>query len=499
MSGRRGPGRGRPIAAGRKLFDQAYTRADRVLDRGQHHAFRVLWFFLPETSVARDLRFQQVIASRFFSDAGQQALLYGALVAVVRGGGGTLEAALVGVATLVPAAALGLYGGAVADALPKRVALAAVYNLQALLAFLVPTFFGTELGAILILVFAVNALGQVSGPTENAVLPLVANEAQLASAASLVSLASNVGTAFGAAVFAPVLVRVVGVRAVFYVAGVLLLIAASRVFDLPAPHHDRRFDWRKVDVRAWTALRWLAGERAVATMMFVAVLAGTVNVVVQTLAPRYVQAVLRVDPAEAVYVFAPSAAGMLLALAAGPPLIRRRGERSVALAGFVLSAAVLSMLGLVDGLSGIIGPVSLLRVVEPFGVRLSDELRTAAMLAVPLGFGLTTATTAVQTYINRRVPLAYQGRAFALQSTIKNGVAVVPLLTLGATAARFGVAEVLVVSPVVLVALAFALVRLSFAFAGQPASSRGLDVLATFWTETAEPVRAPAEREASGG
>jgi len=34
----------------------------------------VLWFFLPETSIAKDARFQQLLASRFFSDAGQQAL-----------------------------------------------------------------------------------------------------------------------------------------------------------------------------------------------------------------------------------------------------------------------------------------------------------------------------------------------------------------------------------------------------------------------------------------
>ncbi len=74
-----------PLGAGRQILDDAYLRADRAIDRGQFHAFRVLWFFLPETSIAKDARFQQLLASRFFSDAGQQALLYGALIAVVRG------------------------------------------------------------------------------------------------------------------------------------------------------------------------------------------------------------------------------------------------------------------------------------------------------------------------------------------------------------------------------------------------------------------------------
>jgi predicted MFS family arabinose efflux permease len=496
MDEERKAGRSGPLGAGRQILDDAYLRADRAIDRGQFHTFRVLWFFLPETSIAKNARFQQILASRFFSDAGQQALLYGALIAVVRAGGGSFQAALLGVASLIPAALLGLYGGAVADALPKRVALAAVYNLQAVLCFVVPAFFGTDLGAAMFLVFVVSSLGQVSGPTESSVLPLVASDEQLASAASLVSLASNVGTAFGTALLAPVLVRLFGVRTVFYVAGALLLIAASRVFDLSAGQEPRKLDWRRPNVRLRSTVQWLAQERAVSTMMFVAVVAGTANIVVQTLAPRYVQAALHVDPAESVYVFAPSAGGMLLALIVGPRLMRIRGERVVALAGFLLSAAVLSCLGLVHVLADVVAPVNPVRIGEPFGLHLSDDLRTAAALALPLGFGLTITTTSVQTYINRRVPLGYQGRAFAIQSTLKNGAAVAPLIALGAAASQFGVERVLVASPLVLLAVAVALVRLSFVFSGR-APTKELDVLSTFWIESNEPVLVPDE--GSGG
>lgn len=462
----------------------AYRRADAILDHGQRRVFRLLWFFLPETSVAKEPRFQQVLASRFLSDAGQQSLAYGALIAVVRGGGSTFEAALVGVAAVLPPALLGLYGGAVADALPKRVALAAIYNLQALLCILTPTFFGTDLMAALALVFAVNALGQVSGPTELSVLPLVASERQLASAASLVSLASNAGTAFGTALLAPVLVRAFGLDAVFYVAGALLFLAASRVFDLTTHHDDDerpRFDWRRrADVNAMSTVRWLLQERAVATMVLVAVLAGTANVVLQTLGPRYVQTVIGVDPAEAVYVFAPSVVGLLIALAAGPVLVRRFRERIVALAGFAIVALTLFLLGTVDdGFARALDPVNPLRII---GLDISPRLRAAGLLAVPLGFGLALTTNAVQTYINRRVPIAYQGRAFALQSTLKNGSSIVPLLVLGGLAAVFGVKAVLLASPFLLLALAAGLVRLSYAFGGTAPATR-LEVLSSFWEE----------------
>src|SRR3990172_4788824 len=251
-------------------------------------------------------------------------------MAVVRSGGSALDAALVGAAAVLPAALLGLYGGAVADALPKRVALALVYNLQAALCFLLPTVAGTELVPILFLIFAVNALGQVSGPTESAVLPFVASREQLASAASLVNLSSSAGTAFGTALLAPLLVRAFGVETVMYVAGALLLLAASRVFDLPTRQQRRRIDWIRPNLRVRATVEWLMRQPAVATMVVVGVVSGTANIVLQTLAPRYVQSALRVDAADAVYVFAPSAAGLVTALALAPWLMRLRGERVAA-------------------------------------------------------------------------------------------------------------------------------------------------------------------------
>ncbi len=474
------------LRAGRRLFDDAYQRADRALDYGQAHVFRLLWFFLPETSIARDLRFQQVLASRFLSDAGQQAVAYGALIAVVRGGGSALDAALVGVAALAPAAVLGLYGGAVADALPKRVALAVVYNLQALLCFLLPGVIGTELIAVLLLVFAVNALGQVSGPTESSVLPVIASDAQLATAASLVNFASSAGTAFGTALLAPVLVRAFGVDTVFYVAGALLLLAASRVFDLPAHEHEPRgpVPWRP-NVRVRSLVQWLFRQPAIATMLVVGVLSGTANIVIQTLAPRYVQSVLRVDAADAVYVFAPSAVGLAIALAAAPSIMKLRGERVAALLGFAITCATLVLLGLVDEVRGALDPVNPLHLVNLLGFEMGQRLRTAALLALPLGFGVSLTTTSVQTYLNRRVPLSHQGRAFALQSTLKSGAAVVPLLSLGGAATAFGVEPVLIVAPFALLALAYALIQLSVRFAGLAPPS-GLEVVTSFWEEPSE-------------
>jgi len=466
------------------MLSGAGRRADRFLDRAEARVFRLFWLFLPEPAIARNLRFQHLLASRFLSDAGQQSLAFGALVSVTRSGSSSFEVALVGVAGLLPPAILGLYGGAVADALPKRVALAGVYSLQALLCFLVPIVFGTELVHVLLLLLAVNSLGQVSGPTESAVLPLVASKEELASAASLINLSSAAGTAFGTALLAPVLVRAVGVEPVLYLAGVLLLLAASRVFDLPLRGGPKRakvsYSLPHVSVRA--AMQWLAAHPAVATMIVVAVVSGTANVMLQTLAPRYVQSVLDVDPADAAYVFAPSSIGLVLALVSAPSLMKIRGERLAALGGFLLTAIALFLLGVIGGVSVVVDPINPLRVVGLVGIDLGERLRTAGFIAMPLAFGVSLTATSVQTYINRRVPVAFQGRTFAMQSWLKNGSAIIPLLLAGAAATQFGVEDVLLVSPLILLAVAYTLIFTSIRLAGLAPPSR-LQVLESFWEE----------------
>ena len=464
------------------IIGGAPSGADRALDEAQAHVFRFLWAFLPEPSIARDLRFQHLLVSRFLSDAGQQSLTFGALIAVAREGGSALEVALVGVAALIPPAALGLYGGAVADALPKRVALAGAYTGQALMCFLVPPLFGTELPVVLVLIFAVNTLGQVSGPTESAVLPLVASDRQLASAAAMINLAAAAGAGFGMALLAPIVVRSSGIEPVFYLAGALLLLAASRVFDLPVGEKAWKARLAIPAARVRPALAWLTRQPAVATMIIVAVLAGTVNLVLMTLAPRYVESVLDTDAADTAYVLAPGAAGIVLALVSAPSIMRIGGERVAALIGLGIGTAFLFSLGLVGDVATVVDPVNPIRVLEVSGLDLGEKLRTASLLALPLAFGVSLATTSVQTYLNRRVPIPYQGRMFAVQSSLRNGAAIVPLLSLGAAAGQFGADKVLLASPLVLLVVGYALVQMSFRFAKRAPPSY-LEVVESFWEE----------------
>jgi hypothetical protein len=465
------------------LIGSAGLHADRALDSAQVQVFRLLWLFLPEPSIARNLQFQHIMVSRVLSEAGQQALAFGALVAVARGGGSALEVALIGVAAIVPPAVLALYGGVVADALPTRLALAGAYVGQALLCFIVPTFFDTgDIAVLFILIFAVNALGQVSAPTELSVIPLVASEEELASAAALLNLTIAAGQALATALLAPILVRAFGVEPVIYASGVLLLLAATRVFDLPIGDKAWARRLPPMRVRLREAVRWLVRHPAVGTMIILSVLAGTVQVVLVTLAPRYVESVLDTDATNTAYVFAPTALGIVAALLAAPRIIHLVGERVASLGGLLAAATSLCLLGVVSDVASTVDPANPLHAADWLGLDFSEKVRTAGLIAVPLSFGVSLTATSVQTYINRRVPIKHQPRTFALQGALRNGAAVIPLLALGAAATAFSVETVLLASPLLLLVIGYALVFASFQVSGVRVPAQ-LAVAESFWEE----------------
>jgi hypothetical protein len=457
-------------------------RLDDAVDRGQARVFRVLWFFLPPGSVARNSQFQQLLASRFLTDIALQALLYGALIASARAGGRAIDAALLGVAYLLPGVLLGMFGGIVADALPKRVALGGAYILMGALAILIPSFFGTDFRSLLGILFAVRILHQVSQPSEASAVPLVASEDELASATSFLSLASSGGDVIGKAILAPLIVRAFGVDPVTVIAGLLFFFSATRVFDLRPPQRrpgvPALSETPEVEARMSTleTVRWLLTERAQLWMLLLAALAATMSVILGVLGPQYTRDVLDVDPANALYVFSPAVLGLLVALVVAPIAIKLFRERIVAILGFAIVASAMSALGFVDKVREWLPwfPV----VDLP---RVGERVELAAEISIFVGFGLTLAATATQTYISRTAPLAVQGRTFALLGTMKDGLAIVPLLVLGVVADLVGVRAVLTVAPLLLLAIAVGVDRLAGrlrgadAYAMEPAADGAAD------------------------
>ena len=460
-------------------FDQpagiGIRRLDHAIDRGQARVFRWMWFMVPPSSIARNPSFQALLASRFLSDLALQALLFGVLIASARGGGSAFEAAMIGVAFLVPGVALGLFGGAVADALPKRFALVVAYLTMGALCLALPLWLGFELRGMLAILFTVRILHQVSQPSEASAVPMVATHEELASANSFLSLMSSAGEVVGKALLAPLIVTAFGIEPVVVVAGLLFMLSATRVIafrvephaidapellgpmgeviepePVPEPKED---DGHPRMTSTRDALRWLINEPAAFWMLAMAAMASTTNVVLGVLGPQYVRDVLDVDPKNTFYVFAPASLGLIAALVLAPILIRIFRERIIAAVGFLLVALGLALLGSIDTVVGRFADTVLIVGIPGVG----ERVEMAAAISTLLGLGMTLAAAATQTYIGKYVPSEVHGRIFALLGAMKDGLSIPVLLSMGAVAGWIGVDKVLLISPIVLLVTAFAL------------------------------------------
>lgn len=413
-----------------------------------------------------------MISMRVAAETAINALSFGMLIQIARRYAEEPRAvgilsALVTVATVAPAALLGPVGGVVVDRAPKRLMLVLTNLLRAVLcvAFL---FVGTGTAAIYGLLVAITAVTQFATPAEAAVVPRVVPAERLAAANSYSNLAESAGALLGTAILAPVMVKLFReLEPLILVCAVLLGYAALRAVavHLAVPEEPAavemtpgRKPWltgtRASLVEAW---RWLAADRSAFISMLLVVLASTANLVMVTLAPRFTKQALGVDPEFAVFVFGPAVVGVLSGLAATPWLARRVNKRLLVTCGFLLMVVVLLLLGAIDVVSALLqrlGPFGWLLANGPLGYR-DGRLGTALLLAAPLGFGLSMVQVAANTLLHERVPLAMQGRVFALQGAVKNAAAIAPLIVLGGLASLLGdVRPVLVVTALLVLSLA---------------------------------------------
>ncbi len=447
-------------------------RIDTAIDIGQAKLFRVLWFALPPQSIARNLGFQALLVSRFLSDIALQALLFAALINSAQNQGDEGDAALIGICFLLRGLVLGLGGGAVADALPKRLVLTIAYLLMGSICFILPISFGVNSTSLLMVLLLVRVLHQITQPAEASAAPLVANDEELASANSFLSLSSSAGEVLGKAILAPIFISVWGLNSVTLMAGILFLLSSLRITRF-TPNSDvvlnKRNDanQRKKPEQSTEAtsrsmqfsthqkytsldaVRWLFSEKDTLLMLLLAAMASTVGVVLTILGPKYVISALGVPPEYAFYVFAPASLGVIAGMLIAPKLIHAFSENSVGMLGFLLVALGVSSLGQIEGANNL---AQLFLIVDiPL---INDQTETAGALSLFIGLGITLAAAATQTYIGKFVPIVIHGRIFALLGVLKDGLAIPQLIAIGILANFIGVENVLTFAPIAILVVA---------------------------------------------
>jgi MFS family permease len=396
--------------------------------------------------------FRQFLWSRFTGQVAQNALLYAVLIAVVERSDSSLASTLLVVAFLVPSIVLGVPGGLLADVLPKRATLTGVLLARAAVAVAL-LWRGDDLATIYLLVLALATVGQVSGPAEAALVPVLVPPERLARGNAALNFTLVAAQVLGAVALAPLLLWLIGAGAVFALAAALFAVAAwqmLRVRPGAVPAEGATASGGEGFRRALT-LGWriIMEDRSVFRAVVRLTLVGTVLKIVVAVSPVLARDVLHIAASNTVFVMAPAAVGGALGLLVAAPLARVAGRAALSAIGFVLfalgTAALSATTAIGDWLSARPG-LSFDRIQEITSV--PGAVTVAMLLALLLGLAFALTTVAVRTLINERAPRGAQGRVFATQLTLADAASLLPLVAAGALADWIGVNLVLLASGV---------------------------------------------------
>jgi MFS family permease len=415
----------------------------------------------------RDVR--SLALSRASAKLSLAVIAYGSMVYLAANGGSQLEISLVSASTYLSAVLFGVQGGALADSLSKRMAIASGYIVLALLSIFVPIMFGTGVMQLIAMMFIASALMQIISPSLKAIVAIVASPNEMAIVSVSVSIAGSIASAVGSAIVAPVLIKWTSIEVVFYVAAAIMLFGAYRALKLPAVEKGSKMreavtsiDWRPVAISPRYAAQWFINNRSISTLVLIGAMVVAIFEAFNTLIPVYVRDVLDANPTNAVYIFAPAGIGFLIGMFATPKLIKLIGARSLAVTSVLIMAVSMILFGLVDIVAPVLAPFSPLRLGEwAFGVSINDKVLAASLIALPANFGSTAAGASVQNYINARVPIEQQGATFGLQEVQENLFTLMLVLLLGIVSTLTGPRAVFVAAPFVVIALVLGLIRYS--------------------------------------
>ncbi len=431
----------------------------------------------PPAALVRRKDVQILLLSRMATMLGLATLSYGAMVFLAQEGASQLQVSMMGVSRNAAALLFGLGGGLMADAMSKRGAMVASYSIQAAVCIALPLLFGTSLPTLFAVIVLAAVLGQLTVPAIKSAVALVAAPADVATVSALIAVAGGIAAAAGASLLAPILIDVGGIRLVLWSAGVVLAFGAVRARALPEEPDKASLrkafgdvEWRASFPSLRGTAQWLYDNKGPGSMLLFGATVLALFDGINSLMPVYVRDVLGIDPAAAVWVMAPGAFGFALGTVLGPLLITRIGERPL------LAVALLTMFSgaigfaFVDQLAPLLGPLSPLRLLgRLLGVEVPLPVLAASMLAIPAAFGSTLGGASVQTYVNRRVPLAGQGAVFGRQEVIENALTLTMILLLGVVATLVGSRLVFLVGPPVLFLIVLALIRYAYSVSGDAA------------------------------
>ncbi|MFQ6016237.1 MAG: MFS transporter [Anaerolineae bacterium] len=305
----------------------------------------------------------------------------------------------------------------------------------------------TLLVAIYALTFVASAIGQFFSPAEVATIPLLLGRERLLAANSLFNFTFISSQVVGLILLFPLTVKLgnrfgenrgidfsFGLVAFMYIAATILVSLLPR--DEPGSVKGTeasalRRAWSEVS-EGWSFVR---SHPTLHVAIMQLTLVATLVMVLVMLAPGFATRVLQVSAEDAIYIFAPAGAGMLL----GALLVGRFGHnfKRDTISNTGLLAMSLTLAGL-----ALAGWASTSKLGLGLFTRGANLNASVMVLALFMGIDFALISIPAQTVVQERAPTEIRGRVIAVQFMLANLVGIPPMLFIGTLADRLGIPQV---------------------------------------------------------
>jgi MFS family permease len=345
---------------------------------------------------------------------------------------------LLSVAQFGPVMVLGLFGGVIADNLPKRQTLIATQAVQMILAFVLAGLVATgsvQVWHIMVLAFLLGCANAVDMPTRQSFTVEMVGRADVANAVAHSSAVFNGARVIGPAV-AGITIGLVGIAPCFALNGLSFLAVIAGLLRMrDSELHLGARSQRPTSVGAVfenlaEGLRYVRRTPIVLLAISTVGLSSTFAINWGVSVPPMVRDVLHSDAAGYGFIMALTGVGSLL----GALYIAFTGRASVRL---------------------LIGGALLLSVLfTAFGLSRSYPLSMICMFGA--GAGMIAMAASANTMIQLAVPDHLRGRVMSVYTTVFAGSTPIGGLATGALASAYGIAATVILSGVLSIAVALA-------------------------------------------
>jgi len=400
-------------------------------------------------SVLRNKHFRRLCAAQFISLVATYAIYFASMALVEEITHSSAQMGLMIFSSTLPGLLFGLLAGVVVDRYERVKVMMGANIMRALvaLAFTAAVYFFPHIYLLLTIYltnFCLSALAQFVISAEGATIPYLVGEKRLMAANSVFNVSSLASQGAGLIVLAPLLLKLSGAEAVGLVGVILYLAAFIVVIRLPRENKVRKPGQGRRLAEIWVELkegwRFISSDRLVTLATLQLTFTSMLTLMLSTLAPGFVDRVLGIEIADAVYMAVPVGVGFGLGIA----LVGRRGE--------LLSKEKWISLGFIMLGLGLIALPFLTSVSGPF-------LFIMAMVVFAIGLGLALITIPAKTILQERPPAGMRGRVISTQLVLGNAASTLPMPLGGGLADLIGIRKTIFILACITLGAAAASIR----------------------------------------